>query len=98
MDDGDLPSFVSLLQREHGCCPTHPLKFQIALIERTAATLKDRAAFLEALLDLDPAVLHTPVQSSSAHHSQRNLQSLYPRVHIRAGPSASTTDADLAHT
>jgi hypothetical protein len=42
------------------------VRFQIALIERTAATLKDRAAFHKALLHLNPAVLHTPVQSSSA--------------------------------
>jgi Ankyrin repeats (many copies) len=65
MDDGDLPSFVSLLQRDAWLLSNASVKFQIALIERMAATLKDRAAFLEALLDLDPAVLHTPVQSSS---------------------------------
>jgi hypothetical protein len=66
MDDGDLPSFVSLLQRDAWMLSNASVKFQIALIERMAATVKDRAAFLEALLDLDPAVLHTPVQSSSA--------------------------------
>ncbi|MEA2257795.1 MAG: hypothetical protein QOJ51_620, partial [Acidobacteriaceae bacterium] len=66
MDDGDLPSFVSLLQRDAWLLSNASVKFQIALIERTAATLKDRATFLEALLDLHPAVLHTPVPSSSA--------------------------------
>jgi hypothetical protein len=37
------------------------VKFQVGLIEATAATLHDRAAFLGALLDLDPAVLHCAV-------------------------------------
>jgi hypothetical protein len=61
MDDGDLPSFVGLLRRDAWLLSDASVKFQIALIERTAATLKDRAAFLKALLDLDPAVLRSPV-------------------------------------
>jgi len=66
MDDGDLPSFVGLLQRDAWLLSDASVKFQIALIERTAATLKDRAAFLKALLDLDPAVLHSPVPPPSS--------------------------------
>jgi hypothetical protein len=42
------------------------VKFQVFLIEGTAAALTDRAAFLKALLDLDPAVLHCTVPPPSA--------------------------------
>ena len=66
MDDGDLPSFVGLLRRDAWLLSDTSVKFQIALIERTAATLKDRAALLKALLDLDPAVLHSPVPPPSS--------------------------------
>lgn len=65
MEDGDMPSFVSLLRREEWLLSGASVKFQIALIERTAATLQDRAAFLKAFLDLDPAVLHSPVPPTS---------------------------------
>jgi hypothetical protein len=61
MDDGDLPSFVGLLQRNPWLLSDTSVKFQIALIEGAAATLKNRAAFLKAFLDLDPVVLHSPV-------------------------------------
>ena len=66
MDDGDLASFVGLLRRDAWLLSDASIKFQIALIENTAATLKDRTAFLEALLDLDPAVLHSPVPPQSS--------------------------------
>ena len=59
MDDGDLPSFVGLLRRDAWLLSGESLKFQIALVEKTTATLKDRAAFLKAFLDLDPSVLHS---------------------------------------
>ena len=60
MDDGDLPSFVDGLRREAWMLSDACVKFQVGLIEGTAAALNDRAAFLKALLDLDPAVLHCP--------------------------------------
>ena len=66
MDDGDLPSFVGLLERDAWLLSDPFVKFQIALIERTAVTFKDRAPFLKAFLDLDPAVLHSPVPSASS--------------------------------
>jgi hypothetical protein len=66
MDDGDLPSFVGLLQRDAWLLSDASVKFQITLVERTAVTLKDRAAFLKAFLDLDPAVLHSPVPPASS--------------------------------
>ncbi len=66
MDDGDLPSFVGLFRRDPWLLSDASLKFQIALVERTAATLKDRAAFLKAFLDLNPAVLHCPVPPASS--------------------------------
>ena len=66
MDDGDLASFVKGLRRDAWLLSDASVKFQVALIEGTAATLKDRAAFLKALLDLDPAVLHSPVLPPSS--------------------------------
>jgi hypothetical protein len=62
MSDGDLTSFVDRLRRESWLLSDACVKFQVGLIEGTAASLKDRAAaFLKAFLDLDPAVLHSPV-------------------------------------
>jgi len=65
MDQGDLASFVNRLRRDAWMLSDGGVKFQVRLIEGTAATLKDRAAFLKALLDLDPAVLHSPVPPPS---------------------------------
>jgi len=65
MDDGDLASFVGRLRREAWMLSDACVKFQVGLIEGTAAALNDRAAFLKALLDLDPAVLHCPVAPTS---------------------------------
>jgi hypothetical protein len=65
MHDGDLATFVDGLRREAWLLSEACVKFQVGLIERTAATLNDRAAFLKALLDLDPAVLHCPVPPAS---------------------------------
>ena len=65
MHDDDLTSFVGGLQREAWLLSDACLKFQVGLIEGTAAALNDRAAFLKALLDLDPAVLHCPVAPPS---------------------------------
>ena len=65
MGDGDLTSFVSLLRRDPWLLSHAFVKFQVRLIEGTAATLNDRAPFLEALLDLDPAVLRCPVPPPS---------------------------------
>jgi hypothetical protein len=61
MHDGDLTSFVDGLRREAWLLSDAEVTFQVGLVEGTAAMLEDRAAFLEALLDLDPAVLHCPV-------------------------------------
>jgi hypothetical protein len=66
MDDGDLTSFVDLLRREAWLLSGAYLKFQVALIELgMVATVKDRAAFLKAFLELDPAVLHRTVPPPS---------------------------------
>ena len=65
MQDGDLRSFVDGLRREAWLLSDAQVKFQVWLIEQTAASLKDRAAFLTAFLDLDPAVLHLPVPPPS---------------------------------
>jgi hypothetical protein len=58
LEDGDLASFVDGLRGERWLLSDAHLKFQIALVEAMAATLKDRSAFLKVFLDLDPAVLH----------------------------------------
>jgi len=66
LDDGDLTSFAGLLRREAWLLSDDYVKFQVVLIEGTAAALNDRAAFLKALLDLDPAVLRSPVPPPAA--------------------------------
>ena len=65
MEDGDLATFIDRLRRDAWLLSAASVEFQVGLIERTAAALNDRAAFLEALLDLDPAVLHCPVPPAS---------------------------------
>ena len=61
--DGDLPSFVGGLRREAWMLEDACVKFQVGLIER--AVLRDRPAFITALLDLNPAVLSSPVPPPS---------------------------------
>jgi hypothetical protein len=65
MEVGDMASFVDGLRREAWLLSDSCVKFQVRLIEQTAAGLKDSSAFLKALLDLDPAVLHCPVPPPS---------------------------------
>jgi hypothetical protein len=65
MHDGDLTSFVDGLRRDAWLLADACVKFQVDLIEGTAAALHDRSAFLKALFDLDPAVLHCPVPPPS---------------------------------
>jgi len=54
VDDGDLAEFVSQLKREPSLLGEAHVTFQVQLIER--ATIRDRADFIMALLDLDPAL------------------------------------------
>ncbi len=54
IEDGDLTAFVSRLKRESWLLGEANAPFQAGLIER--ATMRDRGEFIEALLDLDPAV------------------------------------------
>src|SRR5262245_60521867 len=61
MHDGDLASFVDQLRRETWMLSDECVKFQVRLIQGTAVAFNDRTAFLKAILDLDPAVLHCPV-------------------------------------
>jgi hypothetical protein len=63
MHDGDLASFVDGLRRESWLLSDACAKFQVGLIE--GAVLNDRGAFINALFDLDPAVLHRRVPPSS---------------------------------
>jgi len=63
LHNGDLTSFVGGLQREAWMLSDGWVKFQVRLIE--VAVLNDRSAFIEALLDLDPALLHRAVPPPS---------------------------------
>jgi hypothetical protein len=56
-NDGDLQAFVNGLRREAWMLSEACVKFQVGLIEK--AVLRDRPAFITALLDLDPAVLRS---------------------------------------
>jgi Ankyrin repeats (many copies) len=55
VNDGDLTSFVGGLRGEPWILADACVRFQVGLIEQ--AVLRDREAFITALLDLDPAVL-----------------------------------------
>jgi hypothetical protein len=63
LHDGALTSFVGGLQREAWMLSEACMKFQVRLIE--VAVLNDRAAFITALFDLAPAVLHSRVPPPS---------------------------------
>jgi hypothetical protein len=67
--DDDLTSFVGGLRREPWMLADGCVKFQVRLIE--VAVLNDRAAFITALLDLDPAVLRqrVPPPSQAIEHA-----------------------------
>jgi hypothetical protein len=63
VNDGDLTSFVGGLRREAWMLGDACVKFQVGLIER--AVLRDREAFITALIDLDPALLRSRVPPPS---------------------------------
>jgi hypothetical protein len=63
MRDGDMTALVDGLRREPWMLSEASVKFQTRLIE--VAVLNDRTALLHALIDLDPAVLHTRVPPPS---------------------------------
>jgi hypothetical protein len=88
MFDGDLISFVDGLRRQSWLLSEEFLKFQIDLIEGTAATLTDRAAFLEAFLGLDPAVLHcqAPPHSRAFVHAFTYAQAHLVPMLVRVWP------------
>jgi hypothetical protein len=63
--DGDVPAFVSTLQRERWMLGEAYMEFQAGLLG--AATLNDRGEIITALLNLDPALLRRqpPPQSQA---------------------------------
>jgi hypothetical protein len=63
MHNDDLTSFVGGLRREAWLLSEACVNFQVGLIEN--AVMHGRAAFIDALLDLDPAVLHCRVPPRS---------------------------------
>jgi hypothetical protein len=67
---GELTSFVDALRREAWLLSAAQVEFQVRLIEGAIGGPYDvatqpNAAFLNAILDLDPAVLHVPVPPPS---------------------------------
>ena len=63
VNEGDLTSFVDGLRRDAWMLGEARVKFQVGLIER--AVMRDRPEFITALLELDPAVLRSPVPPPS---------------------------------
>jgi hypothetical protein len=64
MHDGDLTSFVEGLRRDSWLLSDAFMSFQSRLI--AVAVLNDRGSLLNALFDLDPAILHAPVPPPSS--------------------------------
>ena len=66
LHEGDLASFVGGLRREAWMLSDTWVKFQVRLIEVAVLNpVRDRAAFITSLLDLDPALLHRRVPPPS---------------------------------
>jgi len=63
LHEGDLTFFVDGLRRDEWLLSDEQVEFQVGLIG--AAVLNDRGAFITALLDLDPALLHRRVPPPS---------------------------------
>ena len=63
LHEGDLTSFVDGLRREAWLLSDEQVEFQVWLIG--AGVLNDRGAFITALFDLDPALLHRRVPPPS---------------------------------
>ena len=75
--DGDLTAFVSGLRREPWLLGEACVGFQKGLIER--ATMRDRADFIAALLDLDPALRR---RQSPPHSQAIEFALTYARPHL----------------
>jgi hypothetical protein len=56
LEDGDVTAFAAHLRRERRLLGSDYVAFHVELIE-TASYMRDRGAFIGALLDLDPALL-----------------------------------------
>ena len=69
VQDGDVPAFVNALKREPWLLGDACVGFQKGLIER--ATMRDRAEFIVALLDLDPALVRRQPPPAIAGHRVR---------------------------
>ena len=92
--DGDLTTFVNGLQREPWLLGDAYVWFQTVLIE--SATLNDRAEFITALLDLDPALLRRqpPPQSQAIEFAVTYAKTHLLPVLTRIWPLPD----DLPHT
>jgi hypothetical protein len=85
MRDGDLTSFVDLLRREAWMLSDESVEFQVRLIEMAVLgwtgtkSTRDYGAFITALFDLDPAILHSRVPPPS---SAINFAFTYVKTHL----------------
>jgi Ankyrin repeat len=85
MRDGDVTSFVDLLRRERWMLSEACVEFQVGLIQMAilgwtgTKSTRDYGAFITALFDLDPAVLHRRVPPPSA---AINFAFTYAKTHL----------------
>lgn len=63
MRDGDMVTFIGGLRREPWMLSESSVKFQARLME--LGVMNDRAALIDALFDLEPALLHTSMPAPS---------------------------------
>ena len=80
VNNGDLKSFVEGLRRETWMLADPCVRFQVGLIER--AVLRDRPAFIAAVLDLDPALLRRRVPPPS---QAIEFAMVYAKPHLLPG-------------
>jgi hypothetical protein len=77
--DDELAAFVHVLQHEPWLLGDSCVGFQVGLIER--ATLRDRGAFIAALLDFDPALLR---RRPPPHSQAIEFVFTYAKTHLLA--------------
>ena len=79
MRDGDLTSFIEGLRREPWLLSDAYVKFQARLIE--LGVLNNRAAMIDAFLELEPALLNTrtpPAARPFSSHSRMRRLTWFP--------------------
>lgn len=78
IQDGLLDEFVGTLKREPWMLGAEYVRFQVGMIER--ATLRDRGEFIDALLDLHPALLRS--DPKPAGQALLEIAFIYVKPHL----------------